>query len=230
LVRPVTDDVAVGKVGVTPTFFVRDPTSGEVAESMENQLMAAEHGATPVDGDNGKTVTARLRSLAGETMAAMGFGLVHLTYRREGKQWVLRLMIEREAGVSLEDCGEASKQLGAVLEVADLIPHSYVLEVSSPGLDRPLFTENDYQRFAGRRVNLRTHGPIAGRRKFQGLLQGCHDGVVTLTLSGGETVSLPFRDVAGGRLEIDLDHELSRCEHAGPPPTDNCSSEGKVRE
>jgi ribosome maturation factor RimP len=230
LVRPVTGGVELWKVGVTPAFFVRDLIPGELAEEMENQQMEAGTMTTRSRGQDGATTTARLRILARETLAAMGLGLVNLTYRREGRQWILRLMIEAEGGVGLDDCSKASNQLGAVLEAEDIVPQSYILEVSSPGLDRPLFTEDDYRRFAGRRVNLRTHAPIAGRRHFQGVLQGCDDGYVALTLPSGEIVNLPFRDLASGRLEVDLDDELSRWENTGSTPADNCPSEGKVRE
>jgi ribosome maturation factor RimP len=197
---------------------------------MENQQMDAGDMTTLTPGQDGTTTTALLRTLARETLAPMGFGLVNLTYRREGRQWVLRLMIEAEGGVGLDDCAKASNQLSAVLETEDIIPQSYLLEVSSPGLDRPLFTEDDYRRFAGRRVNLRTHAPIAGRRRFQGVLLGCDNGHVALSLPSGEAVNLPFRDLASGRLEVDLDHELSRWENTGSTPADSCPSEGKVRE
>ncbi len=218
------------EVGVTPAFFVRGAILGRLSEEMEKQIMEAGTMTTPSKGQDGASTTARLRLLAGETLSAMGLGLVNLTYRREGRQWILRLMIEAEGGVGLDDCSRASSQMGAVIETADIIPQAYVLEVSSPGLDRPLFTEDDYQRFSGHRVILRTHAPIAGRRQFQGVLQGCDNGYVSLSLPAGETVNLKFSDLASGRLEVELDNELSRCENTGSTPADNCPSEGKVRE
>jgi len=222
--------VEAWKVGVTPAFFVRGSIPDELAGEMEQQQMEAGNMTTLSKSQERTTTTARLRTLARETLAAMELGLVNLTYRREGSQWVLRLMIEAEGGVGLDDCAKASTQLSAVLEAEDIIPQSYLLEVSSPGIDRPLFTEDDYRRFAGRQVNLRTHAPMAGRRQFQGVLKGCDNGQVALRLPTGETVNLPFNNLASGRLEVDLDHQLSRLEHTGLTPADNCPSEGKVRE
>lgn len=158
----------------------------------------------------GGTATGRLRQLAATTLTGLGQELVHLSYRREGRQWFLRLMIDKEGGISMDDCAVASEQISAVLEVEDMIPHSFVLEVSSPGLDRPLFSEKDYQRFAGRKVVIRTHKPVDGRRQFQGTLEGCHEHRVTLRLNEGAMVHLELADIASGRLEVDLNQELSR--------------------
>lgn len=217
-------------MGETPAFLVWDLVPGGLVEEMENLRMESGEVKTLTKGQDGASTTTRLRIIACETLAGMGLSLVNLTYRREGHQWVLRVMIEAEGGVGLDACTRVSHQLSAVLDISDIIPQSYLLEVSSPGLDRPLFTEDDYRRFTGRRVNLRTHAPISGRRQFQGVIEGCADGLVVLNLSSGTTVNIPFKDLSSGRLEVDLDHELSRKENTGLTPADNCPSEGKVRE
>lgn len=178
----------------------------------------------------GSSATARLRALAAETLTTLNLELVHLTYRREGKNWVLRLMIDKEGGVSMDDCSTASHHMGAVLEVQDIIPHTYTLEVTSPGLDRPLFTEKDYQRFSGRQVQIRTHRPVDGRRQFRGSLEGCSDDVVTLALAEGGNVSLPLADIADGRLELDLDMELSRTAPTRQAPESLDAEDRKVQE
>jgi ribosome maturation factor RimP len=178
----------------------------------------------------GSSATARLRALTAETLSTLSLELVHLTYRREGKNWVLRLMIDKEGGVSMDDCSTASQHMGAVLEVEDIIPHTYVLEVTSPGLDRPLFTADDYQRFSGRQAQIRTHRPVNGSRQFRGRLEGCSDDVVTLGLPEGGIVSLPLADIADGRLELDLDTELSRTAPARQAPESRDAADRKVRE
>ena len=177
----------------------------------------------------GSSVTARLRTLAADTLSSLGLELVHLTYRREGKDWVLRLMIDREGGISMDDCAAASSQMGAILEVDDIIPHAYNLEVTSPGLNRPLFTADDYRRFAGHKALIRTHRPVEGRRQFCGTLEACADDIVTLCLPEGGTVSLSLVDIADGRLEFDLDKELSRTAPARQAPEDRDPADRKVR-
>jgi ribosome maturation factor RimP len=97
-----------------------------------------------------------------------------------------------------------SRQISAQLDVEDPIEGRYTLEVSSPGLDRPLFSERDYARFAGRRIRLSTRVPLAGRRNFQGRLEGIVDGAVTVTLEDGNRVAIPREQVAGARLEIEI--------------------------
>jgi ribosome maturation factor RimP len=175
------------------------------------------------------SVTARLQALAEDTLPTLGLELVHLTYRREGKDWVLRLMIDREGGVSMDDCAAASNQMGALLEVEDIIPHTYNLEVTSPGLNRPLFTADDYRRFAGHKVQIHTHRPVQGRRRFSGSLETCCDDIVTLCLPEGGTVSLPLTDIADGRLELDLDKELSRTAPARQARENRDPAHRKVR-
>jgi len=146
----------------------------------------------------------RIRERAEAIAASEGVELVDLHYRREGPGWVLRLFIDKPGGVALEDCQEISQQLGAQVEVEDLVPHRYTLEVSSPGLDRPLLKEADYTRFAGRSVRITTDRPLEGRRRFRGRLEGLTDGQVLLTTDEGERFELPLERVASARLEIEF--------------------------
>jgi len=133
-----------------------------------------------------------------------GMELVHLEMKRESAGCVVRLFIDKPGGVTLDDCARVSRQLSAALDVDDPLPHRYTLEVSSPGLDRPLFSENDYRKFAGRRVRLRTVVPIDGRRNFIGRLEGFTEGVVRLVLENDELVTIPLERVAKARLEVEL--------------------------
>jgi ribosome maturation factor RimP len=175
---------------------------------MESE-MAIEKADGPVPGadttGDGSPAAARLRALAEQAAETLGFELVHLEYRKEGRRWVVRLFIDRQGGVTLDDCARASEQFGTVLEVEDLIPHSYTLEVSSPGLDRPLVAEEDYRRFVGRRARLKTKQPVDGQRNFQGTIESCNDGRIQLLLADGRAVEIPIPEIASGRLEIDLD-------------------------
>ena len=129
--------------------------------------------------------------------------LVDLEYRREAQGWVLRFYIDRQGGVTVEDCAEASRELGAVLEVHDLIANPYVLEVSSPGLTRPLRRLEDFNKYRNHLVKLKTFEPIEGRRNFKGILLGLEDEKVRLEVEG-QAYEIPFRGIAKANLEFEF--------------------------
>src|SRR5882672_3360225 len=122
-------------------------------------------------------IKAKLRVLGQRVLESEGMELVRVDLDRQRGSWLLRLTIDKPTGISLLDCQRVSEQFGAELEVEDLIPGSYVLEVSSPGLDRPLRTEEDFHRFIGKLVVISTDEPIAGRRHFVGHLAAYQEGV-----------------------------------------------------
>jgi len=136
--------------------------------------------------------------LRGRTELA-GVELVHVEYQAKGKPPVLRLVIDKPGGVTHKDCERVSRQASALLDGGDLISHHYVLEVSSPGIERPLFSEGDYRRFAGKEVRLETLEKIGDRRKFRGVIQDLTDGV--LYLSGeGTQYRIPFEQIKKATL------------------------------
>ncbi|MFQ5878267.1 MAG: ribosome maturation factor RimP [Acidobacteriota bacterium] len=146
----------------------------------------------------------KIRETARGLVEFAGMEMVHLEMKRGPGGWVLRLFIDKEGGVTLDDCSRISRRLSAQLDVDDPIPHRYTLEVSSPGLERPLFSDRDFERFAGRMLRLSTREPLAGgRRNFRGRLLGLRDGVVHLALEGGEEIAVPREQVASARLELD---------------------------
>ena len=106
-----------------------------------------------------QTVEQRVAPLAARIAAREGCELAHCEYVNDGGRWVLRLYIDREGGVTIADCTSVSRQMSAVLDVEDFVPHAYSLEVSSPGLDRSLNTPDDYHRFSGESVRIRTVSP-----------------------------------------------------------------------
>src|SRR5438445_10215074 len=138
----------------------------------------------------------RVRALAREILDFAGMEMVHLEMKREPGGLLLRLFIDKEGGVTLDDCTRISRQLSAQLDLDDPIPGRYTLEVSSPGLDRPLYDDRDYARFAGRRVRLSTFAPIEGRRNFVGRLVGLFDGTVRLAVEGDREIGIPRDNVA----------------------------------
>ncbi|MDD2852181.1 MAG: ribosome maturation factor RimP [Desulfuromonadaceae bacterium] len=142
-------------------------------------------------------------------LASMGFELVDIEYGRVGRDAVLRLFIDKEGGVMLDDCAEFSRELSMVLDVEDAIACNYTLEVSSPGLDRPLKKPADYDRFVGRLIKVRTYQPFLDdsgnkRKTFLGKLDGLVDGAVKITLTEGQTASIPLEQVAKANLEFEL--------------------------
>lgn len=135
-----------------------------------------------------QSITDQVAEIAEPILVSLGLELVDIEYRREGQGWVLRLFIDREGGVTLDDLVEVSRELGAVLEVEDTVKTAYNLEVSSPGINRPLKKEADFVRFAGSRVKIRTHelldpdGSGELRKTFVGELLGFEQGRVLLRL------------------------------------------------
>jgi ribosome maturation factor RimP len=134
------------------------------------------------------------------TITGLGFELVGIEYHPSGGRSLLRVYIDSENGVTVDDCARVSYQVSGVLDVEDPIPGNYQLEISSPGLDRPLFRSQDYERFAGQLVSVRLLHPMNGRRKFKGRLEGLHDQDVVLELEDGMSVRLPLVDIGQAHL------------------------------
>ena len=147
----------------------------------------------------------KIRRMAQAIVEFEQMELVHLEMKREGSGWFLRLYLDAERGVTLDDCSRISRQLSAQLDVEDPIEHSYTLEVSSPGLDRPLFSDRDYERFTGREIRLSTYAPIEGRRNFAGRLLGLEGGAVRLSLGDGREIAIPRDQIAKARLQASIE-------------------------
>jgi ribosome maturation factor RimP len=113
-----------------------------------------------------------------------GLELVQVQYRRESHGWVLRILVDQPGGVTVDECGALSREVSDLLDVEDWIEGSYHLEVSSPGLDRPLTKPADFDRFAGREITLKTTLPVEGRKNFRGTLEGMKNEVVKLRVEG----------------------------------------------
>ena len=138
--------------------------------------------------------------------AGRGYELVDLEVKREPKGHRLRLFVDKEGGIGLDDLQSVSEEMSAILDAEDPIDATYTLEVSSPGLDRPLKDEADYRRFVGRLVKLSSYEPWEGRRHWTGRLQSVTDGSVTVTLEKekGATARIPLEKIAHGRLEVEF--------------------------
>jgi len=151
-------------------------------------------------------VTA-LRAVLEPLLEAEGISLVDLQWNRRGRRWVLTLFIEKidkEAGVGLEDCARISRQVGERIEVDNLIDHAYTLEVSSPGLDRPLRTLADYERFHEHLVRIIMTIPIQGRSTIVGRLKGVEGQTVFVQDEHTRVVPVPVTQIKHARLEIEF--------------------------
>jgi ribosome maturation factor RimP len=153
---------------------------------------------------------SRVRQVVQQVVESQGYELVDVEFKGAGKNSLLRIFIDKPAGVSHEDCELVSEQVGTVLDVEDLISSSYTLEVSSPGLDRKLFKEADYIRFAGKLAKIQTRIPLEHQKVFKGRLRGLQDGKIQLELPKGALLEIPLDVVSEARLEFDWEEEKSR--------------------
>ena len=143
----------------------------------------------------------RIEDIVAPTVTGMGYELVRVAMSRGG---TLQIMVEPADGspMDVEGCATLSRALSAVLDVEDPIAGAYTLEVSSPGIDRPLTRDKDYVRWAGHIARLETAEPVAGRRRFKGTLLGLEDGLVKLRLEDGSEAEVPLAAVSKAKLEL----------------------------
>lgn len=153
-----------------------------------------------------------IRAAAERVVSAHGLELFDLQLTRESQGWVVRVTIDRpgpastaEESVSIEDCALVSRELGTILDVEDPLDREYILEVSSPGLDRPLRNEADFRRFAGRMASLVLETPVDGQTFFNGRIQGV-DGEYVVLLIGKRNRAhrIPLADIRRARLEVEF--------------------------
>lgn len=152
----------------------------------------------------------RVRTLIQDVVDGQGYELVEVELKGGGKNSILRLFIDRPEGISHRDCELVSEQVGTVLDVEDLIPFSYTLEVSSPGLDRKLVKESDYTRFSGKLARIQTRIPLHQQKVFRGRLQGLLSGKVQLLMPKGDLLEIPMDVIQEARLEFDWEAEWQR--------------------
>lgn len=133
----------------------------------------------------------KLESLLKPTIESMGFELWAVEYMPAGRHSTLRLFVDKESGITVDDCADVSRQVSAVLDVEDPIDAAYNLEVSSPGLDRPLIKKEHFERYQGKTVRLRTATAILGRKKFKGPMTQVSDEGIVVEVDG-ELYEIPF--------------------------------------
>ena len=126
----------------------------------------------------------RLTDMLEPAVEALGFELVGVEFVRAGKHSILRVFIDHENGITVDDCADVSHQASAILDIEDPISTEYNLEISSPGMDRPLFKEAHYAAVVGEEVSVRLSVPMDNRRNFKGRLLACENGVISIEVDG----------------------------------------------
>ena len=153
----------------------------------------------------------KIRAIASRVAAGRGLEVWDIQSRRETHGHVVRVFIDRpgpaatpEDSVIIEDCEQVNREMSAILDVEDPLPFAYTLEVSSPGLDRPLRGEDDYRRFSGRLAKIVVREPVDRQKAFEGRLRGLEDGEVLLEAPNGRMHRLPLHLITRGRLEVEF--------------------------
>ncbi len=155
-----------------------------------------------------ESIIERVRDIAGRAAGTKGIELVHVDMAGTKRDAVLRIYIDKEGGVTLEDCSIVSRDVEAVLDEEDFIPSRYVLEVSSPGIERELYSLSDFERFSGRLIKLKTKEAVEGQKTFVGILIGVDGNIITIDDRTQGTISVDYTNVDKANLKIDLSKEF----------------------
>ncbi len=150
-------------------------------------------------------IADQVAAMAAPIGARLGLEVVDVELLGEGRHRVLRVLVDRDGGVSVDECARLSEALSRELDLYDLPLGSYTLEVASPGLDRVLRKPAEFVRFSGRTVAVTTYAPVAGQRRFRGRLLGLVDGRVALHLEDGRELRLDLGDIAQAKLVVGMD-------------------------
>lgn len=152
------------------------------------------------------SITERVYELIEPILETMHIELVDVEYLTERGRWILRVYIDKNGGVTLDDCARVSGEIEYPIDVQDIIEHEYVLEVSSPGLNRPLRKEKDYQRANGKKVKIKISFPLEGRQRFTGYLRNLDDEYLHIEVDG-RLFRLPRRNIVKANLVYDFDEQ-----------------------
>ena len=183
-IRSWLDTEVAARSGLWPTFLLSG-CAGSVAWFDDN-------------------VRRRINDIADRVASSEGMEVVDVEVRGNSGNRIVRVYLDKPQGIPHGDCELVSRQVSAILDVEDLLPGRYVLEVSSPGLDRKLVKLADYERFAGKRARVRLRRPLGGRRQFTGQLRGCDESEVILRVGSESDIRFPFDDIESARLVVEI--------------------------
>lgn len=171
------------------------------------------------------TKTEQLQAMITPAVEALGYEMWGVEYHSHGRQPLLRVFIDSENGINVDDCAAASRQISAVLDVEDPISSEYTLEVSSPGMDRPLFTLDQFSRYIGEWAKLKLRAPFEGRRNFRGLLRGVEGDEIVLVVDEHEYL-LPIELIDKANVIPRFDNEKG-VKGAGPAAATGIDTENE---
>ena len=150
-------------------------------------------------------IVEEVKELVSNLLQDKGIELVDLVYRKEGPKIVLRLTLDKKDGITLDECGAVNEQLGELLDRENVLAEGYILEVCSPGLDRPLKSKKDFDRVAGKLVKVNTYGPVGDKREHVGKVVSCDEEIVAIELKGEKIIrKIPLDKISRARLEIEF--------------------------
>lgn len=155
----------------------------------------------------GNSLPERIEKEIEKIVTSEGMELVHIDYRKQGRTWLLRVDIDKDGGVNLDDCQLISQQVSTYLDVDDVVPGEYELQVSSPGLDRKFYRDSDYQKFIGRLVRVKTSKPIRGLHVIVGHLKSFDGSTIVVTdpaMKKEADYTVPLADIKETRLEVEM--------------------------
>ncbi len=153
---------------------------------------------------NTDELKTKLKEIIVPIITPMGVELDDIVLRRMKSRVLLKVVIDKESGVTIDDCARVSRDIEAILDVEDIITSSYVLEVSSPGLDRPLRTPEDFKKFSGKMARVITYERIENQTFFLGKLVEAGDANIVILLAKNKKVAIPYKDISKARLEVNF--------------------------
>lgn len=156
------------------------------------------------------SIVAKIDKIAADAALTNGVEFVHSEIAGSLKNAVVRVYIDKPDGVTIEDCSTVSRAMESVMDAEDFMPSAYVLEVSSPGLDRPLFKIADFERFAGKKAKIKASEPIDGQANFNGRIVGVEEANIRFEDKTNGSVTIPFDKIAKANLKVDLSEEFKK--------------------
>jgi len=150
-----------------------------------------------------QAVVSRIEEIAERVARSEGMEIVEVELKGGGRNQLLRISIDKPQGVTHADCELISQQVGTILDVEDVVPGHYTLEVSSPGVERKLLKPRDFERFQGKKVKIALHEPMENQRNWEGTLAAFSEGVITLDTGAGKTLHIRLEQVAKANLKFE---------------------------
>jgi len=147
-------------------------------------------------------VIQRVTEILGSIIEGKGIGVTDITYKREGTRMALRILLDKPGGITLNECGSINNDLSDMLDKGNVISERYILEISSPGLDRPIKERRDFEKSLGKKIRVATYANIEGKNVFIGKLLGISESAIVIEEKNGISTEIPQNKIAKARLEI----------------------------